>query len=289
MVQASSTQEAVCSSCGFETRKAGSRSPSLAPKTQNRVAGRNHSQVCLACLKAPVRRRDYVICHSCFKKHGAALRALEHEPPNLVEVQRKIWEQRSPANRVPAIRAWIAYAAYLLAQEGDDECLIMARRELPALAMNSQGEGERESIPTFQRNISALEETLGPSQAVPSDRPGAYRTKDGHWVRSKSEREIANFLFDRRIPYIYEKRIHLDGRDLRPDFFLPDVAGGLFLEHFGLDTAEYLANANDRVLRFRKAGLRLVATSEKEAGDMETALQRKLQPFIPSLRDGGKS
>lgn len=238
--------------------------------------------LCLACLKAPLRNRSHVLCHPCYKNHGELIRGLEQAPATLSEIRARLSEQRFQSNRNQSSRAWIAYASYLLAQAGDEECLLHAREHLPQHALNPGPEAPLD-VPPARPTISALEETLGGSNPTASDLPGPLRTKDGHWVRSKSEREIANFLFEHKIRYVYERRIRLNGVDLRPDFFLPDVRGGLYLEHFGLDTPEYLRRANDRVLRFKEAGLLLVATSEKDASDMEAALQRKLRRYFPNL------
>ena len=57
---------------------------------------------------------------------------------------------------------------------------------------------------------------------------GVYKCKDGHIVKSKSEREIDNYLFDHNIPHAYEKVVSIDGdskHDLHPDFCLPNYLG----------------------------------------------------------------
>ena len=54
---------------------------------------------------------------------------------------------------------------------------------------------------------------------------GVYKCKDGHIVKSKSEREIDNYLFDHGIPHAYEKAISIDAdreHDIHPDFYLPN-------------------------------------------------------------------
>lgn len=57
-----------------------------------------------------------------------------------------------------------------------------------------------EPLASEARAVSELDRLLGHITS-PTDTPGTLRTKDGHWVRSKSEREIANLLFHDRIAY----------------------------------------------------------------------------------------
>ena len=64
--------------------------------------------------------------------------------------------------------------------------------------------------------------------------PAPYLCESGHWVRSKSEREIDNFLFKHRIRYIFEKEYVYNPKSYPyyPDFYLPDY--DLFIEYFGM-------------------------------------------------------
>ena len=66
-----------------------------------------------------------------------------------------------------------------------------------------------------------------------------YRCDDGHFVRSKSEREIDNFFFNNNILHIYESKYHDPNSDktFTPDFYLPVY--NLYIEYFGLNTPKY--------------------------------------------------
>ena len=63
---------------------------------------------------------------------------------------------------------------------------------------------------------------------------GRYITLDGISVRSKSERDIANFLVQQNIRYEYEKPAEWadtdEGKPYRPDFYLPDF--DCYIEHW---------------------------------------------------------
>lgn len=249
------------------------------------------SHVCLACLSAET-RGNLVMCRRCFAENQDVIREVQAEPILPSALRRKIWGQRFAKNRTPKIRARIAMASYLLAQSGDDELLSEIRRTFPkqkaeaASPREEEAAEENQPLASEASAVSNLEAALGKRDREKLQSPGAFRTRDGHHVRSKSEREIANFLFDNRIAYQYERRVTIGGVDMYPDFFLPDVGeGGTYLEHFGLLTEKrYHEWASRKADLFRAAGLRLIATDEDDALDFESCLQRKFAPYIPNLR-----
>ena len=73
-----------------------------------------------------------------------------------------------------------------------------------------------------------------------------YRTNDGHYVRSRAELVIANWLFAEGIAYAYEKRVPIE-EDMYCDFYIPK--GKVYVEFWGLEDDEaYLERAKDRAL-----------------------------------------
>ena len=244
---------------------------------------------CLACLSAETRAPSFVVCLPCFHEHKDLWNEIQGTPVSREELRRKIWGQNFDKNRTPKNRARIAMAAYFLAQSGDDELLAEIRIEFPkqrAIQIPSPVEEEEPESPlaTEMRDVNELERLLGRPDRRGIQSAGRFRTMDGHWVRSKSELLIANFLFHNRIPYQYERRVTVGGEDVVPDFFLPDAGSegkGLYLEHFGmLDKVEYFECATKKARLFRRAGLELIATDEKDVLDFESALQSKLAPHI---------
>lgn len=78
-----------------------------------------------------------------------------------------------------------------------------------------------------------------------------YRCEDGDYVRSKSEREIDNFLFRNRIWHIYEPEYICKetGKKYYPDFYLPDYK--LYIEYFGLTDEKYLEKKAEKIRMFQ--------------------------------------
>ena len=80
----------------------------------------------------------------------------------------------------------------------------------------------------------------------------------GEFVRSKSEKIIADYLYSKGIPYKYERATTLPGGQLiYADFTVLNVRIGqeFILEHFGMmDNPEYAAGAVRKVNTYIKNG-----------------------------------
>lgn len=115
---------------------------------------------------------------------------------------------------------------------------------------------------------------------------GKYKCKDGHIVKSKSEREIDNYLFDHNIPHAYEKAISIDSKeehDIHPDFFIPnylDKKEDIYIEHWGrTNDSEYFDSKKYKIKIYEEKKLTVISTNEKDMMDVESSLNRKLQHF----------
>ena len=122
-------------------------------------------------------------------------------------------------------------------------------------------------------------------ELLDEDYEGRYTCKDGHIVKSKSEREIDNYLFEKGIPHAYEKQLSYGKTDkeiLHPDFYLPNYLGKdkhVFLEHWGYNenNRDYTKTKDFKIPIYEKLGITLVCTYEKtDASDIDSALDRKL-------------
>lgn len=116
---------------------------------------------------------------------------------------------------------------------------------------------------------------------------GVYKCKDGHIVKSKSEREIDNYLFDHNIPHAYEKVVSIDGdskHDLHPDFCLPNYLNkgiDVYLEHWGFNSnnRDYYKSKKYKIGKYKELGLTIICTNEADMNDPEASLNRKLKNF----------
>ncbi len=121
-----------------------------------------------------------------------------------------------------------------------------------------------------------------------------YITLDGKDVRSKSERDIANFFVQNKIRYVYEKEATWVTKDdktkrYRPDFYLPDY--DIYLEHWWVsspndkvseifkdkfDKDKYLKEREWKLGQFREHKKILIESSEKQ-------MQGKLSDYYDYL------
>ncbi|GIL23952.1 MAG: hypothetical protein BroJett042_24650 [Bacteroidota bacterium] len=83
-----------------------------------------------------------------------------------------------------------------------------------------------------------------------------YTTLKGETVKSKSERDIADWLYRHSIKYVYEKQVNMQDFDFKPDFYIPQA--DLFLEH----TTDKSYSMVDKEKQFIKGGRNCVITYE---------------------------
>jgi hypothetical protein len=102
-----------------------------------------------------------------------------------------------------------------------------------------------------------------------------FNTKSGIRVRSKAEKIIADFLFEKKLRFEYKPILDLDGYYVMPDFRLTEH--DVYLEHFGREDPAYLQSAQSKLERYRQANVHLVWTSATDEPDIEEVLTRKLR------------
>lgn len=108
---------------------------------------------------------------------------------------------------------------------------------------------------------------------------GLYVCKDGHVVKSKSERDIDNYLFEHKIAHAYEKALIIDTEVFHPDFYLPEL--DVYLEHWGYDESnlEYTKRKDYKIPKYKAKGITLISTYEKDMKDVDTSLDIKLSTY----------
>ncbi|MEA4821323.1 MAG: hypothetical protein VB122_03665 [Erysipelotrichales bacterium] len=122
-------------------------------------------------------------------------------------------------------------------------------------------------------------------ELLDEDYEGRYTCKDGHVVKSKSERDIDNYLFEHGISHAYEKELPYGATNkevLHPDFYLPNYLGDkkhVYIEHWGYNenNIQYTKTKKFKMPIYEKLGITLICTYEKtDTGRIDTVLDRKL-------------
>jgi len=108
-----------------------------------------------------------------------------------------------------------------------------------------------------------------------------YRTNDGHYVRSRAELVIANWLFTEGIACVYKKRVPIK-EDVYCDFYIPK--GKVYIEFWGLkDDEAYLERKEKKIELYKKYNLNLIEIDNNTINNIDDYLPKELLKFGVSL------
>ena len=135
---------------------------------------------------------------------------------------------------------------------------------------------------------SKLEEVVKPPEAGETDAcassgevdyrlrwPRKFRCEDGHYVRSKNEVIVDNWLYSHGVCHAYEKAVY-DLETKKPfycDFFVP--AKNLYIEIWGLESREYELKQMRKVELYRKLDYRLLEINSDDVKNIDDVLSRE--------------
>jgi hypothetical protein len=110
--------------------------------------------------------------------------------------------------------------------------------------------------------------------------PAEYRTKDGHYVRSKAEMTIDDSLYLWGIAHAYEKKLPNTTDDAYSDFHIPSGNGrpkAVYIEYWGLENDEqYNQRKNKKIEIYNQLGLSLIQLNDADIKNIEDSLQKYL-------------
>lgn len=105
-----------------------------------------------------------------------------------------------------------------------------------------------------------------------------FRTDDGHFVRSKAEVLIDNWLYAHGLAHAYEPL--LPGGNYLGDFFIPTKEGGFYIEFWGLaGNPAYDRKRETKTKVYRDFSLRLMDLLETDMASLDDALKTKFSQF----------
>lgn len=111
--------------------------------------------------------------------------------------------------------------------------------------------------------------------------PANIRTEDWHYVRSKAEQSIDNWLYNRGIPHAYEKRVPIEDL-VYSDFFIP-IWKKVYIEFWGLENDEKYKRRKEIKIRFYKENNKnLIELWDKDVENLDDVMPVKLRPYLPS-------
>lgn len=110
--------------------------------------------------------------------------------------------------------------------------------------------------------------------------PAEYRTKDGHYVRSKAELTIDDSLYLWGIPHAYEKKLPNTEEIVYSDFHIPSGKGrpkAVYIEYWGMENDEkYNSRKTKKIEIYNNLGLNLIQLNDADIKNIEDSLQKYL-------------
>ncbi|AEI45746.1 hypothetical protein [Paenibacillus mucilaginosus] len=104
-----------------------------------------------------------------------------------------------------------------------------------------------------------------------------HRTADGHYVRSRAEMLIDNWLYMSEIVHAYERKLPIE-EDVYCDFYLP--VGKVYIEYWGLENDErYRERKRVKLDIYEKYGFKLIELEDADIQNLDDVLPRKLLKF----------
>jgi len=127
--------------------------------------------------------------------------------------------------------------------------------------------------PKSEVSTKAKTQNLDPRKLYKAE----HRTDDGHYVRSKAEVIIDNWLYNKEIVHAYEKKLPIE-ENVLSDFYLPN--GKVYIEFWGYENkTEYLKRKAIKRKIYKKYDLNLIELNDKEVQNLDDILPKMLLKF----------
>ncbi|MEF1338402.1 glycerol kinase, partial [Vibrio rotiferianus] len=104
-----------------------------------------------------------------------------------------------------------------------------------------------------------------------------HRTLDGHYVRSKGELLIDNWLYLAGVVHAYERQLPI-AQDVTSDFYLP--SGKVYLQFWGSDTGEMSESEQEKIRAvYKNHNFNLIEVEASEVDRLDEVLPKRLRQF----------
>jgi RecJ-like exonuclease len=153
------------------------------------------------------------------------------------------------------------------------ECGIWKKGDKPlCLDCYSKSQKNKEKESTSYKTSEIEKEDNNFRKSFPAD----FRTEDGHWVRSKAEQSIDNWLYNKNIAHAYERRAPID-EDLICDFYIKE--GRIWIEYWGIEEEKYLKRKELKKKLYEKNNYNLIELFDKDIKNLDDIMPKKLMKY----------
>jgi len=113
----------------------------------------------------------------------------------------------------------------------------------------------------------------------PSLEQTVFKTDDGHFVKSKSEAMIDNWLYHQGLAHAYERKVPIS-EDLTCDFYVP--VARTYVEYWGLEGYEdYEKRKEKKINLYQRHQLNLIGLRDKDIERIDDILPKELARHLP--------
>lgn len=143
---------------------------------------------------------------------------------------------------------------------------------------NSIGElaGKSMDLSVTTKQISTSENSSGLREKLDKFKP-THRAMDGHWVRSKAEGLIDNWLYMSGIAHAYERLLPVE-EELYCDFYIP--SGKVYIEYWGMENdPKYKTRKEAKKEIYSKYSFNLIELNDEHIQNLDDYLPKMLLKF----------
>lgn len=136
------------------------------------------------------------------------------------------------------------------------------------------------SVGILKGEVQTSEEKNEPQQSNSGFRDkfeAKHRSADGHYVRSRAEMLIDNWLYMSEIVHAYERKLPVE-EEVYCDFYLP--VGKVYIEFWGMENdPKYLARKHEKLRIYEKYSFNLIELNDSDIQNLDDILPKKLLKF----------
>jgi len=103
-----------------------------------------------------------------------------------------------------------------------------------------------------------------------------YRTVDGHYVRSKAEQIIDDWLYNNDIIHAYERQVPIK-ENLCSDFYIKSA--NIWIEYWGSEEKGYVERKETKKKLYEKYDKKLIEINDKEIKNLDDFLPKELGKY----------
>lgn len=219
-------------------------------------------------------------------KDGSLEKQLGHKLLNATALSKQFNIGRSRINPILSELGWIererkGWVLTRLGKSVGGKQLEHEKTGIPFICWPESILENKRLVETFKEvlghGIEEKTEQLKPEVSFREKFEAKHRTADGHYVRSKAEMLIDNWLYMSEIVHAYERKLPIE-EDVYCDFYLP--VGKVYIEYWGLEeNQQYAKRKQEKLDIYNKYGFSLIELKDSDIQNLDDILPKKLLKF----------